>query len=55
MLSGKNNNGRALREGDKLINPGIDDFFDVMSWDDWEGEGRIYVEVALTRRFEARL
>jgi len=54
-LSGKKGNGKVLREGDPLGILGIDDFFYVMCWDDWEGDGRKCVEAALARRYETRL
>lgn len=49
--SGKENNRRMLRKGDPLGVPGIDDFYFVLSWDDWEADGRNIVESALSRTF----
>ncbi|KLO13241.1 hypothetical protein SCHPADRAFT_904419 [Schizopora paradoxa] len=47
---GKKGNGRMLRKDDPLGLPGIDDFYLVMGWDDWEFEGRRLAETALSRK-----
>ncbi|KLO13242.1 hypothetical protein SCHPADRAFT_904421 [Schizopora paradoxa] len=54
-FSGKRGNTRVLRDGDPVGIPGIDDLYYVMCWDDWEGEGRKYVQAALTKRFESKV
>jgi len=51
---GKENNKRSLRKSDPSDVPGIDDYFLVMCFDDWEAEGRKIVEATLARTFTDR-